>query len=205
MRGSVLGMRAGPLHVAAALAALVASVPLVYLVVRVSDAGWSRVLDIVVSPRPAVLALRSVGLALAVALTCMVVGIAVAWLVTRTDLPLRRTARGGRAAVGDPVVRHGVHMAGRVPVARGPVASWFVMVMACTPYVVLPVAAVLMRLDPSGLDVARTLGLGPVAAFGALWCRRCCPRPRPAACSWRCTRSASSASCRCCASTPSPA
>jgi iron(III) transport system permease protein len=53
------------------------------------------------------------------------------------------------------------------------------MVMACTPYVVLPVAAVLMRLDPSGLDVARTLGLGPVAAFR----RAVVPQVLPAAAS----------------------
>lgn len=166
VRGSVLGMRAGPLHVAAALAALVASVPLVYLVVRVSDAGWSRVLDIVVSPRTGVLALRSVGLALAVALTCIVVGIAVAWLVTRTDLPLRRTWLVVAALpLAIPSYVTAYTWLAAFPWLEGPVASWFVMVMACTPYVVLPVAAVLMRLDPSGLDVARTLGLGPVAAF----------------------------------------
>jgi iron(III) transport system permease protein len=173
-------MRAGPLHVAAALAALVASVPLVYLVVRVSDTGWSRVLDIVVSPRTAVLALRSVGLALAVALTCMVVGIAVAWLVTRTDLPLRRTWLVVAALpLAIPSYVTAYTWLAAFPWLEGPVASWFVMVMACTPYVVLPVAAVLMRLDPSGLDVARTLGLGPVAAFR----RAVVPQVLPAAAS----------------------
>lgn len=158
--------RITPLHVVAGLAALVAAVPLAYLVVRVSEVGWSRALDIAVSPRTGVLALRSVGLAVAVALACMVIGIAVAWLATRTDLPLRRAWLVVAALpLAIPSYVHAYTWLAALPWLEGPIASWFVMVMACTPYVVLPVAAVLMRLDTGALDVARTLGLGPFAAF----------------------------------------
>jgi len=159
-------VRLTPLHAVSAVAALAASVPLVYLVVRVSDVGWAQAWDIAVSARTGVLAVRSVGLALAVAATCMVIGIAVGWLVTRTDVPLRRfwlVVAALPLAIPSYVTAYTWLAA--FPWLEGPVASWFVMVMACTPYVVLPVAAVLMRLDPASMDVARTLGLGPVRAF----------------------------------------
>jgi iron(III) transport system permease protein len=158
--------RPTPLHALGALAALAASVPLVYLVVRVSDIGWARAWDIAASARTALLAARSVGFAVAVAATCMVIGVAVAWLVTRTDLPLRRfwlVVAALPLAIPSYVTAYTWLAA--FPWLQGPIASWFVMVLACTPYVVLPVAAVLMRLDPSAMDVARTLGLGPVRAF----------------------------------------
>lgn len=158
--------RLTPLHAVAACSALVASLPLIYLVVRVSDVGWSRAFDIVISARTGVLALRSVGLALSVALTCMAIGVAVAWLVTRTDIPLRRSWLVVAALpLAIPSYVTAYTWLAAFPWLEGPVASWFVMVMACTPYVVLPVAAVLMRLDPASMDVARTLGLGPVRAF----------------------------------------
>lgn len=155
-----------PLHVVSTLAALVAAIPLIYLVLRVRDAGVSAVVEVLTEPRTAVLALRSVGFAVAVSITCMVIGVVIAWLVTRTDLPMRRTWLIVAALpLAIPSYVMAFTWVAAFPWLEGGVASWFVMVMACTPYVVLPVAAVLMRLDPSGMDVARTLGLSQTRAF----------------------------------------
>jgi iron(III) transport system permease protein len=169
-RGAVSRARLTPLHAVSALAALAASVPLVYLVVRVSDVGWGRAWDIAVSARTGELAVRSVGLALAVALTCMVIGVAVAWLGTRTDVPLRRfwlVVAALPLAIPSYVTAYTWLAA--FPWLQGPIASWFVMVMACTPYVVLPVAAVLMRLGPVRAFLRTVVPqVMPAAAAGGL-------------------------------------
>lgn len=158
--------RPTPLHVVAGLAALVSAVPLAYLVVRVADAGLARALDVLLQPRTALLAGRSLLLAAAVALTCMVIGVVVAWLIARTDVRMRRfwlVVSALPLAVPSYVMAYA--WLAVFPSMQGGVAAWFVMVLACTSYVVLPVTAVLMRLDPAGLDVARSLGLGPVRSF----------------------------------------
>ena len=78
------------LHIVATAAAVVAVLPLIYLVVRANDIGWAAVLDTIVQPRTLELSLRSVGLAAAVA------------AATRGKLPLRlgRQPAPGPAGVG---------------------------------------------------------------------------------------------------------
>jgi iron(III) transport system permease protein len=155
-----------PLHLISAFAALVASVPLIYLLLRVRDAGFTAVWDVLTEPRTSILAVRSVGLALAVSLTCIVIGVVVAWLITRTDLQVRPAWLIVAALpLAIPSYVMAFTWVAAFPRLEGAIASWFIMVMACTPYVVLPVAAVLMRLDPAGMDVARTLGFSQTRAF----------------------------------------
>ena len=57
-------MAARPLHVLAALAAVVAALPLVYLVVRTADAGLADVVEALWRERTLRLTVRSLGLAL---------------------------------------------------------------------------------------------------------------------------------------------
>ncbi len=154
------------LHVVATAAAVVALTPLIYLVVRASGIGWEAALDTLLQQRTLALSLRSVGLAAAVAATCVVVGIPLAWVITRTDVP------GGRwwlvAAALPLAIPSYVTASAWVaafPGFEGAVAAWLVLSASCLPYVVLPVAGVLSRIDPGLEDVARSLGLGPVRAF----------------------------------------
>lgn len=154
------------LHVLATAASLVAIVPLGYLVARAGGLGWGTVWDVLAQERTVALAVRSVGLAAAVALTCVVVGVPVAWLAARTDVP------GGRwwlAVAALPLAVPSYVTAytwvAAVPSVQGFLPAWLLLSLSCLPYVVLPVAAVLSRVDPALEDVARTLGAGPVSAF----------------------------------------
>lgn len=155
-----------PLHVVATAAAFIAILPLIYLVVRAGSAGPQAILEVLLQPRTAALAFRSLGMAGAVAATCMVVGIPIAWLVTRTDVP------GGRwwlivAALPLAIPSYVTAYAwvATIPSLQGAVPTWFILTLSCLPYVVLPVAGVLSIIDPAFEDVARTMGNGPVRAF----------------------------------------
>lgn len=158
--------RLTPLHIVAAVAAGIAALPLAYLLVRAAGAGPARVLDILLNDRTAALAARSLALAAAVALACILIGVPVAWLVTRTDLP------GGRAwlvvsalPLAIPSYVTAYAWVSAAPWLQGFAPAWALLTLSCTPYVVLPVAAVLTRVDPALEDVARTLGERPLGAF----------------------------------------
>ena len=87
MQPRALGAPRWALAVAFAATAL-AIVPLVYLLVQAIEAGWQRVVEILVRSDVAQLAIRSVCLAVLVGLLAGVVGTATAWLVERSDLPI---------------------------------------------------------------------------------------------------------------------
>ncbi len=158
--------RITPLHVLGTAAALVALLPLAYLLIRSSGAGWQTIWEILVQDRTAALAARSLGMAGAVAGSCALVGIPLAWLITRTDVP------GGRwwlivAALPLAIPSYVTAFAwvATIPSLQGAIPTWFILSLSSLPYVVLPVAAVLSRVDPGLEDVARTLGSGPATAF----------------------------------------
>ena len=147
------------LHATAGLAAVIAASPLVYLVVRTSGADPSLVAQILLRPRTLDLLAASLGLAVSVAGTCMVAGIGLAWLATRAQIPGGRWWLVGLAApLAIPSYVLAYTWLSALPGLSGFAASWAVMTMACLPYVVLPVAAVLSRIDPAYDEVARTLG-----------------------------------------------
>lgn len=158
--------RLTPLHIVAALAALVAVTPLVYLVVRTGSAGWETVWEILARPRTLQLSVASLGLATAVAGTCIAVGVPLAWLPTRTALP------GGRLwlvvaalPLAVPSYVAAYTWLAAFPGIRGFFPAWMVLSLVSLPYVVLPVAAVLSQVDPAFDEVARTLGDGPLRSF----------------------------------------
>ena len=166
------------LIVLAALAASVAAIPLVYLIVRVADAGVAELVDTLFRERVLRLTLTTVGLTIAVTASCLVLGVAVAWVLSRIRMP------GGSAwlliaalplAVPSYLAAYGWMVV--IPSFSGFGASWLVMTAVCLPYVVLPVAAALRGASGDLEAVARTLGRGPLGAFrAATW-----PRVRPAA------------------------
>jgi iron(III) transport system permease protein len=144
----------------AAGAALIAASPLLYLLVRTQAAGWQDILDILVRQRTLELSLSSLGLAAGVAVSCMVIGVPVAWIVTLAEIP------GGRwwlVAVSLPLAVPSYVAAytwlAAFPGVQGFAPTWALLTLCSLPYVILPVAAVLSRIDPAHADVARTLGL----------------------------------------------
>src|SRR5690606_2050385 len=78
------------LQVLAVAAALLAAIPLIYLVVRVARAEGAVLVDALWSARLGTLMVNTVELVAAVSAACLVLGVATAWLLARTDLPGRR-------------------------------------------------------------------------------------------------------------------
>jgi iron(III) transport system permease protein len=157
--------RPPPAALAAALvAAAVAVLPLVYLLVRVAEAGPARVVDLVLRERTAELLARSLVLAVAVTTVCVVVGAGLAYLVARTDLPGRRVVAvlaPMPLAIPSYVAAYG--WLGAAPQVAGLHGAVLVLAACSYPYVYLPVLAALRAGDPAQEEVARSLGHGPVA------------------------------------------
>ncbi|MGB3375118.1 MAG: ABC transporter permease subunit, partial [Microbacterium sp.] len=166
------------LVIIAALCALTAAIPLVYLVVRVADAGAAALIETLLRERVLRLTANSVLLAVAVTASSTVLGTASAWILVRLRVPFPRIALLAAAlplAVPSYLASYGLLVL--APTVHGFWPSWLVMTAVCTPYVALPVAAAL-RGAPADLEaVARTLGRNSAQAFwAATW-----PRVRPAA------------------------
>lgn len=179
-RSSSVGPASAPawLVALAALCALSAAIPLVYLVVRSAEAGAAELVDTVLRARVLQLTLNSVLLAAAVTASCLVLGTVSAWLLTRVRLPAPRVLLLLSAlplAVPSYLASYGWLV--WLPTLDGFVPSWLILTAVCTPYVTLPVAAALRGASGDMEAVARTLGRGPWAVFRSVtW-----PRIRPAA------------------------
>jgi iron(III) transport system permease protein len=164
------------LVVPALVAAGVALLPLAYLLVRALDGGLGEFVETLWRERTLRLTLRSLGLAMTVTTACLVIGITLAWLTTRARLP-------GRAAwtvvVALPLAVPS-YVAAYTWLAAFPtippfVGSVLVLTLCCYPYVLLPVAAMLLRSDPALEEVARSLGRGRVATFLSVTLRQVRP------------------------------
>jgi iron(III) transport system permease protein len=161
---------------AAVLAVGVALIPVVYLGVRATEAGWDRFASEVFDPRTAVLVARSLALAGVVTAGCLVVGVGTAFLVTRTDLPGRRFF-GVLAALPLAVPTYVAAFAW-VSTVDGLAGFWpaaLILTLCSYPYVYLPVAAALSGADPAQEEVARSLGRGRWRTFTTVTLRQVRP------------------------------
>jgi iron(III) transport system permease protein len=165
-----------PLLVPALIAAAVALLPLIYLAVRASEGGPGRILDVLLRERTARLIGRSLALAGTVTVLCVILGVTLAWLVVRTRLPGRRiwaVAIALPLAVPSYVAAYA--WLSIFPGFGGFTGSALVLSLCCYPYVFLPVAAALHRVDPAQEEVARSLGRGPLQVFAAVTLRQVRP------------------------------
>ncbi len=161
-----------------------AALPLAYLVVRASELGWSRVIEIATSRQAVELLGRTSLLAGAVTAGAVAIGVPLAWVTVRTDLPGRRfwvvvtalplaipTYVGGFvfvAALGPRGILQGwLEPLGveRLPSFYGFWGAWLVLTLFSYPYVLLTVRAAVRRLDPSLEEASRTLGRSGAATF----------------------------------------
>ena len=154
------------LVLAGAITAVVSLVPLVYLVVRVGEAGLQRIIEVLIRPRTLETVTTSVGLVVVVVSACLLIGIPTAWLVARTNVPLRGM---WLVLVSLPLAIPSYVAAyawlSQFPAMNGFWAAAFILTMVSSPYVVLPVAASFRSSDPALEEVARSLGRGPFRAF----------------------------------------
>jgi iron(III) transport system permease protein len=165
------------LVIPACITAAIALLPLVYLVVRATENGLDVVVEVLWRERTGRLLLRSLALAATVTASCLVLGVSLAWLTVRSDLPARRAW----AVVAALPLAIPTYVAAFAWLSLWPGLAGFwgaaAVLTACSyPYVLLPVAASLHRIDPAGEEVARSLGLSAWQAFR----RATLPQLRPA-------------------------
>ncbi|RUV78662.1 iron ABC transporter permease, partial [Mesorhizobium sp. M5C.F.Ca.IN.020.14.1.1] len=97
---------------------------------------------------------------------CIVLSVALAWLTERSDLPgARLWAWLSVAPLAIPAFVHSYAWISLVPGLHGLWAGVLVSVVAYFPFLYLPVAAALRRLDPALEDAAAAVGLGPWRVF----------------------------------------
>ncbi|MQF70039.1 iron ABC transporter permease [SAR202 cluster bacterium AD-804-J14_MRT_500m] len=157
--------------------AVAIALPIVYLAVRALGAG-SDFPALIFRARTLEIVLRSLALVAAVTTGSLVIALPLAWLTTRTDLPLRRTISvmtslplvipsyiGGfivLVALGPKGMLQGLlePLFGieRLPEIYGFPGAVLTLTLLSYPYVLLPLRAALMKLDPSLEDSSRSLG-----------------------------------------------
>ncbi|QNG20121.1 iron ABC transporter permease [Rhodococcus triatomae] len=164
------------LGAAAFVIAALTLVPLAYLVIRALDGGVDKAMALLWRQRTLDLTINTVVLTVGVAGICLVAGTALAWLTVRTDLPGRRLlAAALTAPLAIPSYVAGYVWIAEFPGLAGLPGALLVLSVACTPLVMLPVAAALSSMDPGPAEVARTLGRGPIRTVLTVELRRVVP------------------------------
>jgi iron(III) transport system permease protein len=160
----------------AVLVALIALLPIGYLLVRAADAGLARVLDILLRERTLELVVRSLLLVGLVTTLSVIIGVGLAFLATRTDVPGRRAiAVLAPLPLAIPSYVAAFAWISAVPEVAGLWGAVLVLTLCCYPYVYLPVLASLRRADPAVEEVARSLGRTPWQAFREVTLRQVRP------------------------------
>ncbi len=151
------------------LGTTIAATPLLYIVVRVKEAGWSAAAVTLSHPTTLPLLARSLGLAIVVTVASVFIGVVSAWLVVSA----RFRGRGLFAVVAPLPLAVPSYVAAYAWVSAFPGMEGFwaaalVLTLCCYPYVYLPVAAALARADPGIDEVSRSLGAGRWRTFAQL-------------------------------------
>ena len=154
------------LVLAAVAVSALSLVPLGYIVVQTVATGWDRAYALVVRARVGELLGNTAALVATTVTACVLLGVATAWLVERTDLPLRRLwAVLFAMPLAIPAFVTSYGWVSLYPSIDGLWGASLITTFAYFPFVYLPVAAVLRRLDPALEESARSLGNGPVAVL----------------------------------------
>ena len=145
---------------------LLALVPLGFVIWVAVQTGWETASALIFRPRVAELLVNTGLLVAATVPLCAVLAVALAWLTERSDLPGARTwAWLAVAPLAVPAFVHSYAWISMVPGLHGLSGGVLVSVVAYFPFLYLPVAAALRRLDPGMEDTAASLGLGPWGVF----------------------------------------
>ena len=143
----------------ATLAAVVAVLPIVYLVARTGS--LARLVEVVATPATVALTLRSVLLAATVTGLAVVIGVVAAWLVARTGVPGRRAWQVAMVLpLAIPSYISAFVWLEVAPGIAGFPGAVLVLTLTTFPYVFLPAVAALRRIDPAQEEVAASLGMG---------------------------------------------
>ncbi|MET0427120.1 MAG: iron ABC transporter permease [Microvirga sp.] len=155
-----------PVIALAALVALVALLPLGFVAWVTVQTGWETASALVFRPRVGELMINTVLMEACTIPLAIVLALALAWLTERSDLPAARLwAWLCVAPLAVPAFVHSYAWVSVIPSLHGLAGGVLVSVLAYFPFMYLPVAAGLRRLDPALEDAAAALGHGPWQVF----------------------------------------
>jgi iron(III) transport system permease protein len=168
---------------ALAVAALVL-LPLIYLIIRASEAG-EKFRTLLLRDRTLEILINTILLSVSVAITAAVIAVPAAWLVARTDMPGGRwlsplfalplvipsyigaltfiVILGPRGELSRWLEKSAGFEA--FPSIYGFWGSWLALSLFTAPYVFLTVSAALQGIDPVHEEAARSLGKGSIESF----------------------------------------
>ncbi|MDB5541331.1 MAG: Ferric iron transporter, permease protein [Devosia sp.] len=155
-----------PMVVASVVVSLLCLVPLGFIVWVAIDSGWDTVRQMVFRPRVGELLVNTFLLELVTLPIAIVLSVALAWLTERSTLPLARLWSWLMVApLAVPAFVHSYAWNGFASSLNGFWGAVLVSVLAYFPFLYLPVAAQLRRLDPTLEDTAASLGQPQLAIF----------------------------------------
>ena len=150
----------------AVLVSLVTLLPLGFIIWITIQTGWTTAFALVFRPRVGELIVNTMLLELGAIPLAIVLAVVLAWLVERTDLPgARLWSALAVAPLAIPAFIHSYAWMSLTPGWRGLLAAIVISVLAYFPFLYLPVAAQICRLDPALEEAAAALGLGPWQVF----------------------------------------
>lgn len=165
-----LAWRGAPLKLwmssAAAVVSLAALLPLGFIIWVGIETGWATDSALIFRARVGQLLLNTALLLVITLPLCAILSVALAWLTERSDLPGARTwAWLAVAPLAVPAFVHSYAWISVAPGFDGLFSAVLISVLAYFPFLYLPIAAALRRLDPSLEDAAASLGHSPWRVF----------------------------------------
>jgi iron(III) transport system permease protein len=140
--------------------------PIVFTGWMAAGSGWETIVTLVVRPRVGELLVNTLLLVGCAVPLCAVIATALAWLTERSDLPGARIWSGLIVApLAVPAFVHGYAWITLFPAMHGLWGAVLVSVIAYMPFLYLPIAAMLRRLDPALEEIAASLGQRPWRVF----------------------------------------
>ncbi len=150
----------------ACLVILVALTPIGFVAWAAVQSGGDTILALVFRGRVGELLVNTALLELFTLPLSVVLAVSLAWLTERSDLPgARLWAWLAAAPLAVPAFVHSYAWVSLAPGMQGLFAGVLVSTLAYFPFLYLPVAASLRRLDPALEDVAASLGQSPWRVF----------------------------------------
>jgi iron(III) transport system permease protein len=160
------GRLPGAMVVGAVLVSALALLPLGFIVWVTLQTGWQTAYALIVRPRVGELLVNVVLLEICTVPLAILLAVTLAWLTERTDLPgARLWAWLAVAPLAVPAFVHSYAWVSLLPGLHGLIGATLISVLAYSPFLYLPIAAQLRRLDPALEDVATSLGHAPVRVF----------------------------------------
>lgn len=154
------------MSVAALLVTFFSLLPLFFVIWVAVQSGWSTVFSLVFRPRVGALLMNTVLLIGLTVPICVTLSVALAWLTERSDVPAAPVwAWLSIAPLAIPAFIHSYAWITLFPKLHGLPAGTLVSTIAYFPFVYLPIAATLRRLDPGLEEAAASLGYKPWMVF----------------------------------------